>query len=131
MVDVKLLAPSIAGVLDIGGEEEKNIVLGHASRPAILTYRSATMEQVNRAWALPLHLVGWREEADNLEIKMIEGIEFSKGWRNIPDSVRVELRSEEKLQVYNVRIEFTARLRGLRYFLSIQLEITANKNIAT
>jgi hypothetical protein len=73
------------------------------------------MELVHKGATLPLHLVGWREEAEVLKIPMIDGAEFPKGWKNIPDQVRLELRSDEKLQVYSAKIEFTARLRGLRY----------------
>ena len=125
MLDLQLLAQG-ALVNEVAGSGAE--VLAHESRPAILTYHSQTMEQVHRAAALPLHLVGWREEAESLNVEMMEGVGFSNGWRSVPDVVRLELRSDEKLQVYDVRVEFKAQLRGLRYARIMTLQRSkANK----
>lgn len=75
------------------------------------------MEHVHRAAALPLYVVGWRHESEALDVKMMEGVTFAKGWRNIPATAKLELRSEGKLQVYDANVVFTARLRGLRYLM--------------
>ncbi|KIW08423.1 uncharacterized protein PV09_01327 [Verruconis gallopava] len=114
MIDLQLIAP---GSTSDGVVDDKNKVLAKSSRPAILNYKSATMELVQQGFSLPWHLIGWREEAEVLKVPMIESVEFPKGWRNIPDHVRLELRSDEKLQVYSAKIEITARLRGLRYLM--------------
>jgi hypothetical protein len=111
MVDLRLLAPG--AILDAVTDDDSKL-LAKSSRPAILTYQSTTMEMVDRGATLPLYLVRWRQEAEMLKVPMIEGIEFPKGWRNIPDQVRLELRSDERLQIYSARVEITARLRGLR-----------------
>lgn len=112
MVDLRLIAPG--SILDAVMDDDSKI-LAKSSRPAILNYQSATMELVHQGASLPWHLIGWREEAEVLKVPMIEGVEFPKGWRNIPDQIRLELRSDEKLQIYSAKIEITARLRGLRY----------------
>jgi seipin len=112
MVDLQLLAPldTVAGVLPLKPE-----VLAHERRPAILTYQSVTMEHVHRAAALPLYIAGLRQESESLDIKMMEGVEFERGWRHIPTTARLELQSEEKLQVYDVQVVFTSKLHGLRW----------------
>jgi seipin len=111
MVDLQLLAPldTVAGVLPLKPE-----VLAHERRPAILTYQSQTMEHVHRAAALPLYIAGLRQESESLDIKMMEGVEFERGWRHIPTTARLELQSEKKLQVYDVQVVFTSKLHGLR-----------------
>lgn len=117
MVDLRLLSPLLPGLANEPAE-----TLARSRRPAILTYHSAAMEHVHNAVELPLHLLGWRKESEILEVGMMEGVEFDKGWRNLPSRAKVELQSsmEEgfgKLQVYEARLVFTARLRGLRYIM--------------
>lgn len=111
MVDLQLLAPveTVAGVMPL-----KREILLHERRPAILTYHSRELELVTKAAALPLYVAGLRQESEELSVKVMEGVEFERGWKHIPTSVRLELQSEEKLQVYDVHIVFTAQLHGLR-----------------
>lgn len=113
MIDLKLIAPGTIVPDSIMEDETK--ILAKSSRPAILNYKSLAMELVHQGAALPWHLIGWREEAEVLKVSMFEGVEFPKGWRNIPDQIRLELQSDERLQVYSAQIEITARLRNLRY----------------
>ena len=112
MLDLQLLAPveTVVGVLPMKPE-----VLVHERRPAILTYHSQTMDLVNKAAILPLYVAGLRQESEALNVKMMDGIQFERGWRHIPTTARLELQSEEKLQVYDVQVVFTAQLHGLRY----------------
>ena len=116
MVDLRLLSPLLPGLAN-----EPTETLAHSRRPAILTYYSAAMEHVHNVAGLPLHLLGWRGESEVLEVGMMEGVEFDKGWRNVPSRARVELQSSKegggKLQVYEARLVFTAKLRGLRYIM--------------
>ena len=117
MVDLRLLSPLLPGHAN-----EPTVTLARSRRPAILTYYSAAMEHVHNAAGLPLHLLGWWRESEVLEIGMMEGVEFDKGWRNLPNRARVELQSsiEEgygNLQVYEAKLVFTAKLRGLRYIM--------------
>lgn len=113
MLAIDLLGPE-ASLIDIASANPSD-VLATARRPAILTYYSDTMEHVHRASGLIWHMLGWRKEAEKIEVKMMEGVEFSRGWRNIPSAARLELQGDRSLQVYNASLAFTARLRGLRY----------------
>lgn len=48
---------------------------------------------------------------------MFEGVEFAKGSTNVPDSVRVTIESDEKMQFYEANIRIIARFGGLRWIL--------------
>jgi seipin len=118
MLDLQLLAPGTPGS---AWSTAKGEILVRETRPAILTYHSRVMDHVHKAAALPLYVLGLREEAESLDVKLMEGVEFARGWKNIPATARLELQSEKKLQVYDARIVFTARLKGLRYALLSQI----------
>lgn len=92
-------------------------VLARSRRPAILTYRSYAIEHVYRLVRLPLYLAGWHTESEHIEISMMESVEFDRGARNIPTSVKVELRSRHPLEVYTMSVQFSARLEGLRWLM--------------
>lgn len=123
MLDLQLLGPApapsptlsdVSSGVEVrhGGE-----VLARSRRPAILTFRSAMVELGYRLVRLPWYLVGWGYEAERVSVGMLEGFEFEKGWRNEPSAVRVEMQSSGILQVYGVRVIFTARFSGLRYLM--------------
>ncbi|KAL2003016.1 hypothetical protein VTN02DRAFT_5251 [Thermoascus thermophilus] len=90
-------------------------LISHSRRPAILTYASPLVDTANRITRLPLYVTGWRREAETLDVMMMEGVEFAKGWRNLPRSLRFEIQSEERMQVYSAKVKFAARLTGLRW----------------
>ncbi|KAF2828497.1 hypothetical protein CC86DRAFT_193924 [Ophiobolus disseminans] len=92
-------------------------VLARSRRPAILTYRSYVIEHAHRLLRLPLYLVGWHTESEHIEINMMESVEFDKGPRNIPSSIKVEVRSKYPLEVYTVSVSFSAKLEGLRWLM--------------
>jgi seipin len=96
---------------------EKPTVLARSRRPALLTYRSWMTELAYRVLRMPLYVVGWGQEAEKVNIRMMEGVEFDKGWRNVPASLRFEVRSKTPLEVYNVAVRFVARLSGLRWVM--------------
>lgn len=48
---------------------------------------------------------------------MFEGVEFPKGWAHIPQSVRVVVEADEKMQFYVVAVRIIAKLGGLRWIL--------------
>jgi seipin len=103
--------------VDAEGLSSTPTVLARSRRPAILTYRSYVIEHVHRLLRLPLYLIGWHTESENIEISMMESVEFDKGVRNIPTSVKIELRSRHPLEVYTVSVRFSARLEGLRWLM--------------
>ena len=59
-------------------------------------------------------MIGWKKESEVLEVSMFEGVEFARGWRNIPGFVKVVVEAEEKMQFYEVGVKIVARFGGLR-----------------
>lgn len=96
---------------------DKALVLARSRRPAILTYRSHIIEMAHRTLRLPFYLLGWHTESEHVEISMLESVVFEQGYRNIPSSVRLELRSRQPLEVYGVKVRINARLEGLRWLM--------------
>ena len=95
----------------------KPAVLAKSRRPAILTYRSWILEHAHRFLRIPLYLAGWHTESETIAISMMEAVEFDKGARNVPSSLRLELRSKQPLEVYRVAVHFSAKLEGLRWLM--------------
>jgi len=92
-------------------------LLANSRRPAILTYASQIVDTANKISRIPLYVIGWWREAENLKINMIEGIEFARGWKNIPGSLRLGIQSQERMQIYTARVRFDARFTGLRWMV--------------
>jgi seipin len=109
MVDLQLLGPS-TGVVTSGKQE----LLARESRPAILTYYSPIMEFTHKAVKLPLYILGLRKEAEKLDVPVMEGVEFARGWKNVPTTARIEITNVGHMQVYNSFVSFKTKLRGLR-----------------
>jgi hypothetical protein len=99
------------------GGAEKPVVLARSRRPAILTYRSWVTEHAYRALRLPLYVVGWGHEEEKVSVSVMENVEFEKGWRSIPSSVRLEVRSRTPLDIYKATVRFVAKLEGLRWIM--------------
>ncbi|KAF2086803.1 hypothetical protein K490DRAFT_43655, partial [Saccharata proteae CBS 121410] len=114
MLDLRLLGPSGTSVLGTASGPE---VLAQERRPAILTYYSPVVDHLNKGLELPWYMLGWRHEAETLDVPMMESIQFDKGWRNVPQQLRLEIQSIGRMQVYAARIVFTAKLQGLRYIM--------------
>jgi hypothetical protein len=89
--------------------------ISQSRRPAILTYTSPLVDLARRMVRLPLYVVGWRREAETLEVPMMEKVEFARGAKNLPQSLRLEIQSDSKMQIYSARVEFRARFTGLRW----------------
>lgn len=89
-------------------------VIVQSRRPAILTYTSLVVNLANTMSSMPWYLMGWKKESEVLEVRMFEGVEFRKGWKNIPQSAKVIIEADRKMQFYNVEIKFIARFKGLR-----------------
>ena len=122
MVEAGLYA-SGAGLLDgvkeglAPGLAERDNRLAFSRRPGILVYRSLPLEWVMRFLQLPWYLLGWRRESETLTVGLWEGLEFERGWRNAPASMRVEVQSHGRMQVYSAKVEWRARFRGLRWVM--------------
>ncbi|KAF2687464.1 hypothetical protein K458DRAFT_191140 [Lentithecium fluviatile CBS 122367] len=100
-----------------GAVEEKPRVLARSRRPAILVYRSWMTEVAYRTLRLPLYVLGFGTESEKVQVRLMEGVEFERGWRNVPASVRLEIRAKRPLEVYKVTIRFAAKLEGLRWVM--------------
>lgn len=112
------------GAIGPGAMEDKN-VLARSRRPATLTYHSPLVEYVNKALELPWYVLGWRKEAETLDVRMMEGVEFGKRRGKVPEGLRLEVQSHTgpdqesgscagRVHVYGVKVVFRARFRGLR-----------------
>lgn len=126
MLEATLYAPHEKGkgVLEIvkdglahGEREPSTKMLGRSRRSAMLTYRAEVTEYVYRFTELHWYLLGWRHEAEALDVKMFESVEFAKGWRNVPATLMVEVQSQQRLQLYGAKAVFRARLKGLRWLM--------------
>ena len=128
MLDLSLLAPTdppsstVRAPSDLlyspmGTANASLVTLAHARRPAILTYTSPLVSTASTLARMPLLVLGWNHEAETLDVPMLEGITFTKGWRNVPDTVRVVVESTERMQFYDVTVKIRARFQGLRWVL--------------
>ncbi|RMZ71710.1 Survival -like phosphatase nucleotidase [Pyrenophora seminiperda CCB06] len=100
-----------------GATRDTPTVLARSRRPVLLTYRSRILEMIYRLLRLPLYLVGLHTESEHVEISMMESVMFEPGYRNIPSSLRLEVRSRLPLEVYRTRVRISARLEGLRWLM--------------
>ena len=98
----------------IVGEDNQ---LATSRRTAILAYRSPLVEYLYRLSELHWYLLNWRDETEKLTISMFEGVEFARGWRNVPSMMKLEIQSTKRMQVYSVKAIFRARFRGLRWLM--------------
>lgn len=121
MLDLSLLSrpssstgtPVLNGILP-----NASTTLGHSRRPAILPYQSPLLSVVHDVVALPWHTLGLKDlDTDILSIPMFELFSFARGWRNTPAAIKLELQSDQPLQVYSAKVMFHARFEGLRYIL--------------
>jgi len=93
-------------------------VLFSSRRPAILTYHPKLVSYGKEIAGMPWYLLGWGRDSEKLEIKMAEGISFKKGYKNVPNTVYLELRSpEHNLQAYHVMLKLRARFSGVRWLM--------------
>lgn len=120
MLDLSLLAPNKKFNSDVGTSffgNNTGSVLARSRRSAILTYASPIVDTANTLSGLPLHLLGWKKESEVLEVGMFEGLEFAKGWANVPQSVNILVEADQIMQFYEVSIRIIARFGGLRWIL--------------
>jgi seipin len=92
-------------------------ILFTSRRPALIPYTSRLVSLPTRLLALPLYLLGLARESESLAIPMAESAAFARGRRNLPARILLELHAASELQVYDVRVRFTARFAGLRWLM--------------
>ncbi|KAI6798204.1 hypothetical protein KC332_g15939 [Hortaea werneckii] len=100
--------------------------LATSRRPAILPYRSWPVETLYKLTELHWYLLNFRSESETLHVPMFEDISFpassrrragGKEWASLPDTLRVEVQSSHRLQIYSARAVFRARFAGIRWFM--------------
>ncbi|KAK5105789.1 hypothetical protein LTR62_002151 [Meristemomyces frigidus] len=123
MLEAKLLAPNdgplntIAERIRAPGTTEEAGVLASSRRSAILQYRSPLIDLLYKLTEVHWYMLNVRSESDRLRITMFEGVEFSRGWRNVPRTMRVEVQSTGRLRIYTAKAVFRARFQGLRWVM--------------
>jgi seipin len=125
MLDMALLSPIYQPVVqtsdvgsDIRGSIPNDAILFASRRPAILTYHPQLISLSKQVAALPWYILGWRRDAEKLEIPMAEGVSFRKGWRNVPTIFYLELQGKgQDIQVYDVQLKLRARYEGIRWLM--------------
>lgn len=110
-----------AGVLP----QQEAKVLATSRRPAILPFRSTGVEMLYKLTEVHWYLMGLREESELLRVPMFEGVEFAKGWRNVPATLRLEVQSTHRLQIYAAKAVFRAKFSGLRWWMHNYRLLTA------
>ncbi|KAE8353304.1 putative adipose-regulatory protein-domain-containing protein [Aspergillus coremiiformis] len=112
MVDLALLSHPSTSIS--AGTNSSTYAISRSRRPAILTYASPLVDTASKLSLMPFYVFGWQREAERLVVPMMESVEFARGWRNLPASLRLEVHSHEHMQVYKAKVEFRARFTGLR-----------------
>ncbi|PYH43325.1 seipin [Aspergillus saccharolyticus JOP 1030-1] len=92
-------------------------VLSQSRRSAILTYASPLVDTASKLVFMPFYVFGWNREAEKLQVNMFEKIQFPRRRRDVPSSLRLEIHSAEKMQVYTAKVMFKATFTGLRWVM--------------
>jgi seipin len=111
MLDLSLVSSAPATLLWTPTDQD---VLAHSRRPAILTYESPLVNTIKTTGGALWLFLGWKKEAESIDVPMLESVEFTRGWRTIPKFLRLEIQADEKMMVYKARVSFKARFSGLR-----------------
>jgi seipin len=123
MVETALFAPGEKGsVVDdsripVAKDPTATKVLASSRRTAMLTYYSPVVDLARKATELHWLILGWRLEAETLEIPVFNGVSFAKGWRNVPDTMQIQVQSSARMQIYEANVIFKARFQGLRWIM--------------
>ncbi|PGH10463.1 hypothetical protein GX51_00222 [Blastomyces parvus] len=117
MLDLALVSTANTNTnTNIGTSTEANLI-ARSRRPAILTYTSPMVDTVRRVSKMPLYVLGWQREAEGLKVNMMRRMEFGRKKGAMPKMLRLEIQSEERMQVYNAVVRFDAKFSGLRWIM--------------
>ncbi|BAE57724.1 unnamed protein product [Aspergillus oryzae RIB40] len=115
MLDLTLLSHPSTSALT--GTNSSTYPISRSRRPAMLTYASPLVDTASKLSLMPFYVFGWSREAEKLVVPMMERVEFARGRRNLPESLRLEIHSKEEMQIYKATVEFRARFTGLRWMM--------------
>ena len=131
MIDVSILSPqeykdtvqaeTNEGRVTLDEHYVRN--LAHEARPALLTMEHPWISSVRRVLWLPMLILGWKTESECLSVPIMESVSFERGWRNLPETARVEIVAQgpaegvKTLTVERAEMSWDARFTGLRWAL--------------
>lgn len=113
MLDLTLIPNPSSPIVDSANASSDSLL--RSRRPAILTYSSPLVDTASKLSFMPFYVLGWQRESEKLQVPMMERIQFPRGRRNTPDSLRLELHSQQQMQIYKAKVAFRARFTGMRY----------------
>ncbi|KAL1953173.1 hypothetical protein VTO42DRAFT_3433 [Malbranchea cinnamomea] len=115
MLDLTLFSPSdgTSNPNRTGATQE----LAKSRRTGILTYASPMVDTASRLARILFYVFNWKREAEILHIPMMERIEFARGKKNLPGTLKLEIQSHERMQIYSAVVRFNARFTGLRWVM--------------
>ncbi|PLB53003.1 adipose-regulatory protein [Aspergillus steynii IBT 23096] len=115
MVDLTLIPGPSSPILDSANASTDPFL--RSRRPAILTYASPLIDTASKLSFMPFYVLGWQRESEKLQVPMMERIQFARGRRNIPDRLRLEIHSQQQMQIYKAKVAFRARFTGMRWLM--------------
>ncbi|KAI9893491.1 MAG: hypothetical protein M1814_006788 [Vezdaea aestivalis] len=115
MLDLSLLSAAQADALPL--LPSPTDLLAHSRRPAILTFESGLVRTLKTAVGAGALALGWKREEESVDIRMLEEVEFRRGWATLPKWIRLEVRAVERVEIYRAVVKFEARFYGLRYIM--------------
>lgn len=89
------------------------VVVAHARRPGIMTYRTPLLSTIDTILKSPLLLFGFARQEEALRIKLLERTTFDSSARH----AIIQIEAPHKLDVYEARVEFLAHLTGIRWLM--------------
>ncbi|KZZ86642.1 Adipose-regulatory protein, Seipin [Ascosphaera apis ARSEF 7405] len=75
------------------------------------------VDTANRLAQMPFYLTGVAREAEKLTVPLIQSIQFTRGKNHMPGVLKVEIQSEQRMQIYGASVKIDARFSGLRYLM--------------
>lgn len=113
-------------LVDTGaGTTGTGTVLVEAARLAALTYWSPVTRAVRTWLRMPAYAIGWAREVETLRVPLLERVAFGRAGRSargstLPNALQLAVKSSAgagPLQLYSARVDFSARLTGLRWVM--------------
>ncbi|KAI9792816.1 MAG: hypothetical protein M1816_001548 [Peltula sp. TS41687] len=114
MLDLSLLATPPSSPYSSTDEIDR---IAHSRRTALLTYTSPLTDHVIKAANVLWLVMGWKREAEQLHVLMMEGVDFRRSQSGVPKALKLEIQTGERLMIYSARVEFIARFKGIRWMM--------------
>lgn len=127
MLDVSLRGPAYSPTTKLTADKQNTVtlsngkvaeILAHESRSAILPYVNPLAQTASMLARAPAQMLGFgKGERECLRVTVMEGVQFQSGWKNVAESVAIEVKSSlgSSMKVYGVNVEVKAVFGGLRY----------------